>query len=134
MYQIYFICFNKLKMSTKNTFRPSNWTISDTKVLTCWVNPENAKRATKFKLISTGKTNNGAGFGFGAELIKYTEFTVQINRDADIHKEQNGSTISWCFIVNGVMIELTHRNQYSNSNFRGRTRSVENLDKLFGTS
>lgn len=118
-------------MSVKNTFIPSNWSIDDRKNVTCWVNSTNAKRATKFKLVPTGKSNLGTGSGFYTDKIKYIEFSFQIDNDVEIHKDQTGSTISWIFSVNDVNIILTHRNQYSNSNFRGRTRSIENLDQLF---
>lgn len=118
-------------MSAKNTFIPLNWVIDDNKFVTCWVTSANATRAAKFKLVPTGKSNMGTGIGFGADKIKYFEFAFQIDNDAEIHKEQTGSTISWNFSVNGVNIVLTYRNQYSNSNYRGKTRSVENLDRLF---
>lgn len=117
-------------MSTKNLFIPSNWSISDDKVVTCWVNSANAIKASKFKLVATGKYNLGASTGFPTNKIGYTEFTFKIDNDVEIHKERNGSTISWTFFMNGANIMLTYRNQYSNCYYYGKTRSVENIDRL----
>jgi len=119
-------------MSLKTTFMPSNWALHDDKTVTCWVNQTNSNRAIKFGLIPTGRSNLGASNGLSVEKIKYIEYSFKIPKNADIKKEQTGSTISWNFVIDGITIALTYRNQYESKNWRyvGMRRNVETLDKM----
>lgn len=119
-------------MSIKTTFMPSNWVLHDDKTVTFWVNQTNSNRATKFGLKPTGISNQGAGNGFGAEKLKFIEYSFKIPRDAEILNEQTGSTISWKFMIDGITIVLTYRNQYESKNWRyiGGRKSIEQINAL----